>query len=74
MGILWHPHSRTIILPQERLALQGWPVFESLQTIAGLAPFHFPDLAHATKYAGNAYNVAVYGLWWLTCLACIQKI
>ena len=72
MGILWHAQSETTILPRERLALMGWPVYPMLAEAAGITPFNFPDLKRASRYAGNAYHVSMYGVWMAVCLACVR--
>ena len=76
MGILWHPHSATIILPQERLSFQGWPCFLELSQAALLDPLTLPfvgrDKSRLNQMAGNAFHVAVYGVWAFVCLACLR--
>ena len=73
MNMLFHPFSQTLITPRERLSVLGWPVYEELARTAGLpTAVQLPDMSHAIKFAGNAYHVAVFGTWMITCLACVQ--
>jgi hypothetical protein len=76
MGLLFHIQSGTVLTPNELLAIQGWPTFSSLSNAAGIGPLHFPDfnLRRVTKYAGNAYHVALWGMWWTVCLACVKEV
>ena len=72
MGLLWHCQSETIITAKERLAIMGWPLFPHLAFNANLQFFEFPDEKRGSKYAGNAYHVGTFGMWLLTCLACVK--
>ena len=76
MGLLWHPSSQTVILPAERLALQGWPMFEPLYSAAGVEPVNhwFASMSgpKMNQVAGNAYHVGAFGTWAMTVLACVR--
>ena len=73
MGLLWHCQSETIITPRELLSIMGWPVYSELSTASCMNDtFEFPDLKRARKYAGNAIHVPTFGMFLLTCLACVQ--
>lgn len=72
MKILWHSASQTIVTPREKLALMGWPVYADLACSAGLGVVCFPDLKRAHFYSGNGYHIATFGMWLLTCLACMK--
>ena len=76
MGLMYHIQSNTILTHKELLAIQGWPTFSSLSEAAGIGPLLFPDMdfRRITKYAGNAYHVALWGMWWSVCLACIKEV
>ena len=76
MGVLWHPHSQTVVLPHERLSWQGWPVLPEFWTCAGLEPQLLPmsgkDAQTLNAMAANAYHVGVFGTLCFTCLACLR--
>ena len=73
MMILWHCHSSTIVLGKEKLAIQGWPVYGELSEAAGIqSGFHFPNYRYANRFAGNAFNVAAFGFFWISCLASVE--
>ena len=71
MGILWHVHSATPVTHCEKLALLGWPTFPAAQEAANIHGFVFPDPAHGSRFAGNAYHVGLMGTFIMTCLSCI---
>ena len=73
MGLLWHCQSQTIVTPEELLSLMGWPVVKDLSDASSMAePIDFPKMDRAMKFAGNAIHVPTFGIFLLTCLACLQ--
>ena len=75
MGLLWHPYSGTPVLSCERLSLLGWPLQAETAMAAGWsAPLQLGDLHSADKFAGNAYHIAVFGTWMMTCLSCVKLL
>ena len=76
MGILWHPYSRSMLLPSERLSLLGWPLFQDLATAAGCnivrTPFEGRGQLRLNAMAGNAYHIPTFGVWAFVVLACLK--
>eukprot|EP00439_Symbiodinium_sp_Y106_P071526 s1757_g12.t2 len=77
MGLCWHPSSKTVLLPMERLSLLGWPVFPDLAQAGGVGPVdswfaHMPG-NKISQAAGNAYHIPSFGVWALTALACLRS-
>lgn len=73
MGLLWHCKSQSVVTQKELLCLMGWPLSRELSDASSLYdPVEFPDLQRARKYAGNAIHVPTFGIFLLTCLACLE--
>jgi site-specific DNA-cytosine methylase len=73
-GFYWMPYYRRWILPKERLALMGFPVYPDLAKASGVPVMEIEDQRKAKMMAGNAMHLANAGAILAVTLACVQVV
>lgn len=71
-GMYWMPYHRRWIMPKERLALMGFPVYPDLAKASGVDVLPIENRNKAKMMAGNAMHLANAGAILAVTLACVQ--
>jgi hypothetical protein len=71
-GKYWMPYHRRWILPKERLALMGFPVYPALAKASGVEVMKIDNIRQAKLMAGNAMHLANAGAILAVTLACVE--
>eukprot|EP00746_Dinoflagellata_sp_MGD_P070862 gnl/MRDRNA2_/MRDRNA2_28949_c0_seq1.p1 gnl/MRDRNA2_/MRDRNA2_28949_c0~~gnl/MRDRNA2_/MRDRNA2_28949_c0_seq1.p1 ORF type:complete len:478 (+),score=109.27 gnl/MRDRNA2_/MRDRNA2_28949_c0_seq1:84-1517(+) len=71
-GLYWMPYYRRWILPKERLALMGFPIYPALAKASGVDVMKVENMKQAKMMAGNAMHLPNAGAILAVTLACVQ--